>query len=155
MKNTLALISTLALSLALVACGGSKSQSAPADTQAGVQFPDWVNKGSGAFTGDGKKAFYGVGMAGGIKNQSLAMTTADDRARAEVSKVFSVYSASLMKDYMASTTAGDMTASSEEQHVEQAIKTFSANTMSGIVIMTTGSTPTAPSTRSPSSTSRP
>jgi len=39
-----------------------------------------------------------------------------------------------MKDYMASTTAGDMTASSEEQHVEQAIKTFVAEELSGIEI---------------------
>ena len=39
-----------------------------------------------------------------------------------------------MKDYMASTTAGDMSASSEEQHVEQAIKTFVAEELSGIEI---------------------
>ena len=41
----------------------------------------------------------------------------------------------IMKDYMASTTAGDMSASSEEQHVEQAIKTFSAQTLSGVQIV--------------------
>ena len=40
-----------------------------------------------------------------------------------------------MKDYMASTTAGDMSASSEEQHVEQAIKSFSAVTLSGVQIV--------------------
>jgi hypothetical protein len=134
MKSIYILVSSLALGFLLVACGGSKSEPAPAPSQAGIDFPDWVNKGSGAFSGDGKKAFYGVGMASGIKNQPLAMSTADNRARAEISKVFEVYSASLMKDYMASTTAGDMTASSEEQHVEQAIKTFSANTLSGVVI---------------------
>ena len=42
-----------------------------------------------------------------------------------------VYSASLMKDYAESTTSGDMSASSEGQAVEQAIKTFSANLISG------------------------
>jgi len=36
---------------------------------------------------------------------------------------------------MASTTAGDMKASSEEQHVEQAVKTFSAVTLSGVQIV--------------------
>ncbi len=61
-------------------------------------------------------------------------TTAANRARNEIAKIFNVYSASLMKDYMASTTAGDMSASSEEQHVEQAIKTFVAEELSGIEI---------------------
>jgi hypothetical protein len=40
-----------------------------------------------------------------------------------------------MKDYAASTTAGDFSASSEEQRVEQAIKTFSARTMNGVEIV--------------------
>ena len=79
--------------------------------------------------------FYGVGSVSGIKNHALARNTADNRARAEITKIFETYSASLMKDYMASTTAGDMSASSEEQHVEQAIKTFSASTLSGVQIV--------------------
>ena len=124
--------------LSLVACGGSDTEKmegeAPANFK-GIQFPDWVNKGSGAFGGEQGKVFYGVGSVTGIKNHALARTTADNRARAEISKIFSVYSASLMKDYMASTTAGDMTASSEEQHVENVTKTFSAQTLSGVQIV--------------------
>jgi hypothetical protein len=92
-------------------------------------------RGSGAFGGEAGRVFYGVGSVTGIKNHALARTTADNRARAEIAKIFEVYSASLMKDYMASTTAGDMSASSEEQHVEQAIKTFSAATLSGVQIV--------------------
>jgi hypothetical protein len=98
------------------------------------KFPEWVYKGSGSFTEDGKTVLVGVGMVGGIKNRSLAQDAAANRARAEIAKILEVYSASLMKDYMASTTAGDMSASSEEQHVEQAIKTFAASTMSGVTI---------------------
>jgi hypothetical protein len=101
----------------------------------GIDYPEWVMKGSGAFGGEKGRVFYGVGSVSGIKNHALARTTADNRARAEIAKTFEVYSASLMKDYMASTTAGDMSASSEEQHVEQAIKTFSAVTLSGVVIV--------------------
>lgn len=129
---------TFTVPMALMACGGS----APQQIQPGapvVQYPEWVNKGSGAFGGDkganGGKVFYGVGSASGIRNHSLARSTSDNRARAEISKVFSTYSASLMKDYAASTTAGDFSASSEEQHVEQAIKTFSANTLNGVEIV--------------------
>jgi hypothetical protein len=121
--------------LALVACGGgSKEGSAPANFQ-GVEYPEWVMKGSGAYGGEEGRVFYGVGSVTGIKNHALARTTADNRARAEIAKIFEVYSASLMKDYMASTTAGDMSASSEEQHVEQAIKTFSATTLSGVQVV--------------------
>ena len=120
--------------IALSACGGKKEGEAPANFQ-GVDYPEWVMKGSGAFGGESGRVFYGVGSVSGIKNHALARTTADNRARAEIAKIFETYSASLMKDYMAATTAGDGTASSEEQHVEQAIKTFSATTLSGVQIV--------------------
>jgi hypothetical protein len=99
-----------------------------------VGYPEWVSRGSGAFGGE-KKVFYGVGSVSGVKNASLARTTAQNRAIDEISKIFEVYSASLMKDYSASTTAGDMTATSEEQHVSSAIKTFTANTLHGIQVV--------------------
>jgi hypothetical protein len=128
----------IALAMPLVAaCGDGGTKTAEGQiTPCGpvVEYPEWVNKGSGAFGGE-KKVFYGVGSASGIRNHSLARSTADNRARAEISKIFEVYSASLMKDYSASTTAGDFSASSEEQHVEQAIKTFSANTLNGVEIV--------------------
>jgi len=97
--------------------------------------PDWVVKGSGAFGGERGKVFYGVGSAFGIKNFSLLRTAADNRARSEVAKVFRVYTASLMKDYMASTMAGDPNVSSEEQHIKQDIKTVTSMTLSGVEIV--------------------
>jgi len=122
--------------IGLVACGGpKKEQKNEPPSLAGINYPDWVTKGSGAFGGEAGRVFYGVGSVSGMRNEALARSTADNRARAEVAKIFEVYSASLMKDYMASTTAGDMSASSEEQHVEQAIKTFSAQTLSGVQIV--------------------
>lgn len=86
--------------------------------------PAWVNRGSGAFPAD-KRSFYGVGIASGVKNPALLRSTADNRARAEVGKVFEVYSAQLMKDYL----------STEGQSVEQATKTFSAGSMQGAEIV--------------------
>ena len=134
------MLKTLAIGLATllaVGCGSSPEPSAgavPANMQ-GIQFPDWVIKGSGAFPGDeGKQVFYGVGSVSGISNHALARQTAENRARAEIQKTFETYSASLMKDYMSSTTAGDMSASDEQQFVESATKTFSAGTLSGVVI---------------------
>lgn len=100
----------------------------------GIDHPDWITRGSGANGGE-KKVLFGVGAISGVKNPSLARSAAGDRARNEISKVLEVYSASLMKDYSASTTAGDMDASSEEQAVSSAVKTFSANTLNGVEIV--------------------
>jgi LPP20 lipoprotein len=120
--------------LALFACSSSSSNVQNHGLKDAAGAPEWVARGSGAFGGE-KKVFYGVGSVSGVKNPSLARTTAGNRAIDEISKIFEVYSASLMKDYSASTTAGDMTATSEEQHVSSAIKTFTANTLHGVEIV--------------------
>ncbi|MBQ26570.1 MAG: hypothetical protein CMH81_00280 [Nitrospiraceae bacterium] len=96
--------------------------------------PAWVKKGSGAFQSD-TKAFYGVGAIKGIHNPPLATNAADNRARAELGKILETYSASLIRDYAASSVVGDFAESTEEQLIEQALKTFSATTLSGVQIV--------------------
>lgn len=88
--------------------------------------PEWTMKGTGAFKDGGGKVFYGVGLAGAgsIKDESLRRETADNRARADLQKVFNTYTSSLMKDY--SGTDGEL--------VERAIKTFQSGTLSGVQI---------------------
>ncbi len=105
------------LVLSLVACGGP---------------PTWVKEGSGALHKEGAKAFYGVGSVVGVANEPLAWDAAENRARAELAKNFETYTAYLMRDYAASTNAGDFTKNTEEQNVERAIKTFSAVTLTGV-----------------------
>lgn len=90
-----------------------------------ADLPQWVTRGSTAFNNAGERAFYGVGEASGIKNPALLRSTADNRARAELGKIFETFSASLMKDYMNS---------SGEQNVEQAVKTFSAMSLEGVEV---------------------
>ncbi len=107
----------VALLVAIAACGG---------------MPKWASDGSGALNSKGDKAFYGVGSVIGIKNEPLAWDAAENRARAEIAKNFQTYTAYLMRDYAASTTANDFTKSTEEQNVERAIKTFSAVTLNGV-----------------------
>lgn len=109
----LALICTIGL----VACGGA---------------PKWVEKGSGAFNEKDSKAFYGVGAVAGVRNEPLAWDAAENRARAEIAKTFETYTGYLMRDYAASTTAGDFTKNSEEQNVERAIKTVTTATLNGV-----------------------
>jgi phage host-nuclease inhibitor protein Gam len=101
---------------------------------AGPTRPDWIMKGSGAF-GKDKKTLYGVGIAENIKSEALRRTTADNRAIAEISKQLSTMSTSLMRDYMSSTSATEQEKTSGEQYVENTVKTFSSNTMSGVKII--------------------
>jgi 3-deoxy-D-manno-octulosonic acid (KDO) 8-phosphate synthase len=123
----------LVVAVAVLAGCGGKQALMPKET------PAWVIKGSGAFKDSGENVFYGVGSVTGINNKPLAVTSAENRARAEVAKVFETYSASLMRDYAASTTGGAAitaeTPTSEEQYVEQTVKTFSAVTLSGVMIV--------------------
>ena len=123
-------IATMTPVLLATACGGSRAPSdSPGAALAGA--PEWVLRGSRVDKG----TIVGVGSASGIKNTELARSTAANRGRAEISKILEVYSASLMKDYQESVTAGDMKSSSESQLVTQAIKTFSANTLNGVEIV--------------------
>jgi len=96
--------------------------------------PKWVEKGGGYMMKDGK-AFYGVGGVSGVKNEPLAREAADNRARADLAKYMDTYTAYLMRDYAASTTAGDFTKSSEEQNIERAVKTFVSANLSGVVVV--------------------
>lgn len=126
------LVSVSMLFSLLYACGGKVTKTT---TIQDLGAPKWVVKGSGAFSEAKDKVFFGVGSAANMRNFSLLRTTSDNRARNEIAKVFQFYTASLMKDYMASTTAGDPNVTSEEQHVEQAIKTVTSATLSGVEIV--------------------
>ena len=97
--------------------------------------PEWVIAGGGAFTDSAGKAFYGVGSATGIKNFSLQRQIADDRARADLAKVFEYYTQSLTKDYQAHTTAGSFATSTEEQNSEAAVKVVVSSTLRGVMIV--------------------
>ena len=132
MKN-LGKIGSLAFGFALLGafgCAGGKVAGPVAEKS-----PEWVNKGNGAFKDGGQGAFYGVGIAQGIRNRALSVTAADDRARAEIAKIMNTYVTVLSKSYMASTTAGAMDKSSEEQLVTQTLKSFAKFTLHGAVII--------------------
>jgi hypothetical protein len=133
MKTKHLLVLSVMVSLGFLLIFGCQTTPKTADTAAAG--PEWVMKGGGAFDVDKGKVFYGVGAASGIQNKSLLRQTADNRARADIAKILETYVASLTKDYMASTTAGDMSKSSEEQHVETALKTFTKATLHGAQIV--------------------
>ena len=125
-----------AVILPVIGCGSDKPTETGQLSPGGpvVEYPEWVNKGSGAFGGN-KKEFFAVGSAFGIKNPSLLRKAAENSARAEMQKLFSTYTASLMKQFAESVMAGDPAVTSESQMVSEAIKTFSAGTLSGVEIV--------------------
>lgn len=88
--------------------------------------PDWTIKGGGAFKKDEGKIFYGVGRASSdIKDKALRIETADNRARADLQRIFDTYTAYLMKDYQGQ----------DGQLIERACKTFAAGHLSGVEIV--------------------
>jgi hypothetical protein len=134
LNSSIKVLFCIGAALSIAGCGGGKKTMPAAAVSAPIAAsgPAWVNQGSGAFK-DGN--FYGVGIATGIRNRALAIDTADSRARAKIAEVFNTYVAKLTKDYMASTTAGDMSASSEEQNVTNSLKSFTQMNLSGVVIV--------------------
>ncbi|OGQ91071.1 MAG: hypothetical protein A2289_05245 [Deltaproteobacteria bacterium RIFOXYA12_FULL_58_15] len=144
MRRNLLLI-TLGVSL-IAACGGGRkgskgAQAAEGSGKAGEANqtfgessdgkPGWIMRGNVAMVmADGRRVFYAVGAASGIKNVSLLRSTADNRGRNELVKLFEVFSASLMKDYMSASSG-----SGEEQVVENAIKTATSASLKGSEIV--------------------
>ena len=92
--------------------------------------PKWVKTGS--YKPEEAKAFYSMGEVMGIRNEPLAWDAAENRARAQMVKILSTYTASLMRDYAASTAGLDLKRTAEEQHIEEATKTFAAATLNGV-----------------------
>ena len=102
---------------------------------AGRGAPDWVMKGSDAFSKPEKKAFYGVGSIQGVQNLPLARTAADNRGRAEIARILETYIAALMRDYASATTGDESQRSTEQQYIEQTLKAMTKQTMSGVEII--------------------
>ena len=128
--------SAMAVGVAAVlgaACGGPPAPEPAKNLTNGS--PDWVNKGGGAFKGEKGRVFYGVGISSSIRNAGLRRTDADSKARADIAATMSTYVTRLTKSYAASTTAGDPNVSSEEQHVSDALKTFTQMQLSGVGIV--------------------
>ena len=125
----------ISLIFLLGACGTIPTIPEPPKALTEYSPPKWVLSGGGAFTDKQGKAFYGVGSATGIKNFSLQRQVADDRARADLAKVFEVYTETLTKDYQAHTTAGSFATSTEEQNSEAAVKVVVSSTLRGVMIV--------------------
>ncbi|MBI4677965.1 MAG: LPP20 family lipoprotein [Elusimicrobia bacterium] len=122
-----------ALALGLVA--GCATTSKP-QQPVGPASPEWVMKGSGAFKdANGISIIYGVGASQGTRLVPLARNEADNKAAEEISRVINNYVSGLLKSYMASTTAGDLSKSSEEKHVSSTMKAYTQSLLHGAQVI--------------------
>ena len=95
--------------------------------------PDWVNKGTQFLNDRGGRLFHGVGEAPEVGNRSLQKSTADNRARTEVARIFSSFMDAVSNDYTAASSSGGSGMS--EQALSQQIKAVTKVNLSGAKII--------------------
>ncbi len=123
-------IASVALLLVLAACSGKTV----VESDLGIRgAPDWVNKGTRVLNDKDGRLFHGVGSSPAMGDDSLQRSTADDRARAEVARIFSSYMDVVSDDYSASTGTG--ADASVEQSVTRQIKAVTKLNLSGSKII--------------------
>ena len=94
--------------------------------------PDWVRTGSAALRTSNDRLFHGVGTAGESSSFSLQTTTADNRARNELSRILASYLEISSRDYIASGKAG--AGQFTPQTVSQFIENITDMNMRGVRI---------------------
>lgn len=95
--------------------------------------PDWINEGTQTLNDKGGRLFHGVGQAPRMGDESLQISTADNRARAEVARILSSYMDVVSSDYSSAARSGDEAVA--EQSVSRQIKNFTKINLSGAKII--------------------
>ncbi|OGI46921.1 MAG: hypothetical protein A2637_06275 [Candidatus Muproteobacteria bacterium RIFCSPHIGHO2_01_FULL_65_16] len=129
-KHALQSFPLVAVAAMIAACAGPTRL----ESDIGVKgAPDWVNKGTAYVNDKGGRLFHGVGAAAPMGDPSLQRATADDRARAEVARIFSSYLDVVSNDYQAAAKSGGAAAS--EESVSRQIKNFTQVNLAGARII--------------------
>lgn len=95
--------------------------------------PDWVNEGTQMLNDKDGRLIHGVGQAPAMGDDSLQLSTADERARAEVARVLSSFLKVASKDYSAMASRGGEQAS--EQSVSRQIDNLTQVNLTGAKII--------------------
>ena len=124
-------LGSVALGILLLAGCSSKTE---VESDLGVKgAPDWVNEGNQMLKDRSGRLFHGIGSASPMGNLSLQKTTADDRARAELARIFSSDMKVVSNDYSAAAGTGDEQLS--EQAVTRQIDSLTQINLSGAKII--------------------
>ncbi len=95
--------------------------------------PEWVNEGTQYLNDKGGRLFHGVGQAPEMGDDSLQLSTADNRARAEVARILTSYLDVVSSDYSAASGSGKATFN--QQTVTRQIRNLSKVNLSGVKII--------------------
>lgn len=112
--------------------GGMARMDTPIQDVKGL--PKWVSNKGAAFSGE-RRVLYGVGSASGLVNPSLRRKAAEGQSRNDLASTLQVYVASLQKQYLAETTAGDLGKHEVEQHIQDTMKQVTEQTLVGAQIV--------------------
>lgn len=120
----------LILLLVLAGCSGKTM----VESDLGIKgAPDWVNEGTQILNDKGGRYFHGVGQAPPMGDDSLQISTADNRARAEVARILTSFMDVVQSDY--SAAAGATAELVSEQSISRQIESLSKTNMSGVEII--------------------
>jgi hypothetical protein len=119
--------------VALAACSGATKL----EGDLGIKgAPDWVNQGSQAVNDKKGRLIHGVGSAPDLGDQSLQVSTADNRARAEIARVLSSYLDVALNDYLGSNSAAAVDGkAATDASIQQQINGISQVTLNGAKII--------------------
>jgi len=120
---------SIAAAALLAACSAS-----PLESDLGLSgAPDWVNKGTAYVNDKDGRLFHGVGAAAPMGDATLQRSVADDRARAEVARIFSSYLDVVARDFQAASRSGD--ANMAQEAVSRNIKSLTQVNLAGTRIV--------------------
>ncbi len=95
--------------------------------------PDWVNEGTQTLNDKDGRLFHGVGQAPVMGDQSLQLSTADNRARAEVARILSSFIDVVNSDY--DSAVGSDAKMVSQQSVSRRIESLTRTNLSGVEII--------------------
>jgi hypothetical protein len=95
--------------------------------------PDWVNEGTQAVSDRDGRLIHGVGSSPELGDPSLQISTADNRARAEIARVVSTYMNAVVEDFMASSKQAE--GYTADASIQQQISSVSKVVLNGAKIM--------------------
>jgi len=95
--------------------------------------PEWVNEGTQYLNDKDGRLFHGVGQAPAMGDRSLQISTADNRARAEVARILSSFMNIISNDYTESSGSGKDALN--QQAVSRQIKNLTKVNLTGVKII--------------------
>lgn len=95
--------------------------------------PDWVNEGTQYLNDKNGRLFHGVGQAPAMGDNSLQISTADNRARAEVARILSSFMDIISNDYTEASGSGKYAMS--QQAVSRQINNLTKVNLTGVKII--------------------